>query len=325
MSGGGYIISEAALAEKRSRYSWNNWLDQAQRPASEHEETKIQRAATMASAIVTNNAILVAEGARIFPQGSYYNNTNVRREADMDLRVQLPAIFTHYMDQIPEAEGDLALGYTKTGSSFGSTLEVVRSNLLKDCIARFGASNVDGTGNKAITVSGLDGSRADCDLVPAFHLHAISRHPEGGYSRSIGVAIIGRDGRLTMNFPEEHHTNGIAKRANTSHRFKRYTRMLKRLNYELETVGDLQKRLPSFLVECLTYVVENEYFLVEADDHYLRLVRILNRLSDKLRDPSWCADATEVNEIKFLFRSGQSWTRDQAITFVASALRRLEV
>lgn len=95
----------------------------------------------MASAIVTNNPVFVAEGARNLPQGIYYNNTNVRREVDIDLRVQLPNIYTHYIDQISEAEGDVALGYVRgTGPSFAATLQLVRSSLLTDCIAKFGAA-----------------------------------------------------------------------------------------------------------------------------------------------------------------------------------------
>lgn len=78
----GFTLLEAALAKTRSRLSWNDWLSHAER-ASDHEED--QHAATMASEIVKSNPVLIAERAGIFPQGSYFNNTNVRTEADLDL------------------------------------------------------------------------------------------------------------------------------------------------------------------------------------------------------------------------------------------------
>jgi hypothetical protein len=98
--------------------------------------------------------------------------------------------------------------------------------------------------------------------------------------------------------------------------------MLKRLNYELEGTGDIPKRLPSFLVECLVYTVEDTYFLID-EDRYDRLLRILGRLYDRLCDNAWTQDATEVNNIKLLFREGQAWTHQQALQFVAAAIGRL--
>ena len=77
------ICLESALAVSRSRSSWNSWLEQAEKPASDHEEAQIERAANMATAIVTANQFLNSIGVRVFAQGSYYNNTNTRNEADM--------------------------------------------------------------------------------------------------------------------------------------------------------------------------------------------------------------------------------------------------
>jgi hypothetical protein len=73
------------------------------------------------------------------------------------------------------------------------------------------------------------------------------------------------------------------------------------------------------------YAVEDEHFLYELDDRYLRLLRILMRLDVLLASDQWCENATEVNEIKFLFRSAQSWSRPEARLFVTAALNRLSV
>lgn len=277
----------------------------------------------MVTNLVNNHAPLIAQNCKIIPQGSYYNNTNVRLEADMDLRLQLPGIKTLFGTGVDEKAADEALGYTYSGPTFHQTLTDVRRELIKILVPQFGSANVDATGNKAITVAGLDGSRADCDIVPAFSLHFISKNPYGGFSTIKGAGILGQNGSWTLNFPDQHHDNGVEKRENTRHRFKRNVRMLKRLNYELEERGDIPKRLPSFLVECLVYVVDDAFFLDDNDDRFSRLLKILLHIQSLLSDSNWISGATEVNDIKYLFRDGQAWTADQARSFVSAAINRL--
>ena len=83
--------------------------------------------------------------------------------------------------------------------------------------------------------------------------------------------------------------------------------------------------MPSFLVECLTYAVEDQYFLVETDDRYDRANRILQRMRELLDSPLWTRIATEINGIKFLFNIAQPWTVDDAKGFVALALAQLRI
>jgi hypothetical protein len=321
MSGGGYTLLESALAVARSRSSWNSWLEQAEKPASDHEEAKIERAASMAAAIVNSNQFLAAAGVRVLPQGSYHNNTNTRNEADMDHRVQMAGIRIIYGDGVDPVT-TYSQNYVPLERTLEDTASLVRAYLARDLIDKFKQDNVDVSGNKAITVTGLDGSRADCDLVPAFHFHLFQSYNGTPYKIE-GVAIPGKDGSWTENFPKQHHDNGIAKRTRTSHRFKRNVRMLKRLNYELADNGDIDRRLPSFFIECLVYAVEDEHFCIDADDRFLRLLRILWRLEVLLGTSDWCERATEVNEIKFLFRPNQAWTLAQAQNFVTAALNRM--
>lgn len=323
MSNGLHQVIEEALAKSRTRASWNDRLTHWERPASDHEEAKIERAARMVSNIISTNRWLTAEGVSVRPQGSYFNNTNVRLEADMDVRVQHPSLRVIYHKGVDPVRADASLGYTLTGKSLPEVMAKMRGELEQDLIAAFGAERVDCTGSKAIRVDGLDGSRADCDVVPAFTLHVINTGDDSPFPTE-GVAILGKDGAWTLNFPEQHHENGKAKRARTAHRFKKVVRMLKQLNYELEYVGDLPKRMPSFLVECLVYSVGDHHFLAADDDRYTRLLRVLHGSWDLLHQNQWVENATEVNEIKFLFRDGQAWTVEQARGFVSAAIARLE-
>ncbi|UVF19996.1 hypothetical protein HPT29_002255 [Microvirga terrae] len=323
MAGGHNYLLEA-LGEARTRSSWNDRLAHWERPASDHEETKIQRAANMARDIIARNAWLQSEGVTAEPQGSYFNNTNVRLDSDMDLRAQHPAIKTEYAVGIAPVEADRALGYYDIGRNLSDIVGDVRRQLGGDLIMRFGAENVE-IGNKAITVSGLSGSRADVDVVPAFKLHWVRRSVGdlfGDYYHIEGVAILSTDGRWTYNFPAQHHANGKAKRERTRHRFKKVVRQLKRLNYEIAELRLIPQKLPSFLIECLVYAIEDQHFLYQ-EDHYDRLRRILLRTSELVIDDAWAASATEINEIKLLFANGQPWTIQQVRGFILAAIQRL--
>ncbi|MGF9759816.1 hypothetical protein AAII07_31935 [Microvirga sp. 0TCS3.31] len=319
------LLAEA-IAKARSRSSWNDRLEHWARPASDHEEDKIQRAARMARAVVLGNKWLAAEGVTIQPQGSYFNNTNVRLDSDMDLRAQHSAIKVEYGAGIAAEHADSALGYYGTGRTFPEVALDMRRQLGNDLTQRFGAGNVE-IGNKAIAVAGLSGSRADVDVVPAFRLHWVQRTQSllsiGDFFTTEGVAILGTDGSWTYNFPEQHHANGKAKRESTGRRFKKVVRMLKRLNYDLVDVGFMPKKLPSFLIESLVYNIEDYLFLYK-EDHYARLKRIVTRISEQVDNPFSVAIAKEVNGIKPLF-SGQPWTTADVKVFVAAALLRLEI
>ena len=100
--------------------------------------------------------------------------------------------------------------------------------------------------------------------------------------------------------------------------------MLKRLRDELVEGGAIKaEQVPSFLVECLVYGVEDGYFLVEPDDRYDRLLRVVTRIHEQLNDASWVGTAREINGVKLLFGVHQGWTLDAAKKFSAEAWVRL--
>lgn len=84
-----------------------------------------------------------------------------------------------------------------------------------------------------------------------------------------------------------------------------------------------QKQVPSFLIESLTYAVDDGYFLIDSDDQYYRILRILYRMKELLSDPNWVGNATEINGIKYLFRPAQPWSIEDAKAFVLAAINRL--
>src|SRR5262249_41085555 len=189
----------------------------------------------------------------------------------------------------------VVLGYTFPGPTLGQIVAQMRSEMASMFTRQFGALNVETDGNKAIRVKSVPGSRAPVDVVPWSRLHYV-RWDGYRYVVTEGVAIQARDGTITFNFPDQHHGNRIQKRARTQLRFKRNVRMLKRLRDELVEGGAIKaEEVPSFLVECLVYAVEDSYFLVETDDRYDRLLRVVTRIHEQLNDASWVGAAREIN------------------------------
>ena len=208
-------------------------------------------------------------------------------------------------------------GYYHTGVSFGYASDRMRAEIRSELIAAFGALAVDDSGNKAIRVKGLEGSRSEVDVVPCFTLHHITGQTILGQTTVLGTAILSKDkANWTLNYPDQHSENGRNKRLNTGLQFKRVVRIVKRLRADMTERGICHDKVPSFLVECLLYLVEDHYFAEPSDDSYGRVSRVINRLAEILANPLIAYTRLEINGIKSLFGGGQAWTLDTAINFV---------
>lgn len=77
------------------------------------------------------------------------------------------------------------------------------------------------------------------------------------------------------------------------------------------------KNIPSFLVECLIWNVPNASLMnpTWSEDMRAALAYLFNNTM-KFEN---CQEWGEVNELKYLFRSSQPWTREQAHNFVSAA------
>lgn len=324
------ILEQALLAASRSRASWNDRFQHWERPASDTEEAQIERTASEVRQALRANRWLASEGVMINPQGSYHNNTNVRREADMDLCALHPMLAVEAAPGVPYDFARAQVGgYYHTGQSNWA----VAARMRDEIVASLNSGSAFGPqvirhGPKAVTVSGVPNSRAPVDIVPAVRLHYLVQISPLSLAPSFraieGIAIFCANGRIIRNFPQQHHENGIAKRACTGLWFKKVVRSLKSLRDELVGLGRLQDgQVPSFLIECLVYRVEDEFFVVPCDDRYDRVRRVLLRIRDQLANDLYSMFMFEINDVKPLFANTQPWTVGDVRTFVAAALARL--
>jgi hypothetical protein len=308
----------------RRRSSWNDRLAHWEKAESTTETIAIERGRSVVQGILESDRELVLERIRFVPQGSFTNRTNVRNEADIDLRIQHPSLRIEHAPGIDQGPANAAFGYHDEGRTFAQIAGDMRSTIATELKASLGNANVDDSGKKAIRVKGVTGSRGEVDVVPCFTLHHIYV-PQGSwhYNRIEGVAILGTDGGWTLNYPDQHIANGRLKRTTTRHQFKRMVRIVKRMQSDMIDCGVITERVPSFLVECLVYLVEDHHFLVN-EDRYDRVKRILTRSLEIISQQGQALyNLPEINGIKPLFGSQQAWTVEKARWFLASAIRHL--
>jgi hypothetical protein len=313
----------AGTESARRRAEWNARFEYWEKPATVSEEGRIDRAWNNVAVALQASSWLTNEGVEIRPQGSYHNNTNVRTEADIDLRAGHRSLKIEYHENVLRQCADSVLAYSDYGLTFSQIFTGLRTELTQYLSDAFGRGNIV-PGTKAVRVKGITGSRAEVDVVPTIRYHYVRWLDHfSRYDVVEGVAILSTDGRWTVNFPEQHNLNGITKRSLTSHRFKKIVRIFKRMRADLAERGLLSVSVPSFLVECLVYNVEDNYFLVEDDDRYERVRRVALRMQALLANEEWAARMMEINGVKWLFHPEQAWTYSAALTFANAVVAHL--
>ncbi len=277
-------------------------------------KTEADKCANAESAVrdaISNDEELRDEDITVFPQGSYRARTNVRRESDVDICVRYNTTF------FPDYPAD------KTREDFGILPGTMKFDEFKDMVEsalvnHFGGSSVK-RGNKAFDVH-ANTYRIDADVVPTFEHRRYTGqyYPNGTHYYLSGVAFDADDGTRIINWPQQNYDNGVAKNERTNRHFKRLVRIVKRLRYKMEDEGAAAaKNIPSFLIECLVWNCPDAAFLHDtysADTRY-----VLAHLFNNTRKDEECREWGEENELKYLFRAGQSWTRQQAHDFVSAA------
>jgi len=131
-----------------------------------------------------------------------------------------------------------------------------------------------------------------------------------------GTKIFPDRGGEIINWPQQHYENGVAKNDRTRRRFKGMVRAVKHLENEMLEKG-LVDEVPSYLLECLVFNIEDDCF--GHDTLYADFRCVLARIYNGTMTDERCNEWVEVNDIKYLFRPSQRWTREQAHDFATRA------
>lgn len=199
---------------------------------------------------------------KLFVQGSYANNTNVRTQSDVDVAVIQEEVFTTEY----RSSGTI---YSQSDSDYGFVTAPTPAKAFKDevqeCLeAKFG-NDVERK-NISIKVHG-NSYRKDADTVPCRRY----RDYRGDYSKNAsnyvgGIVIITDNGARIINYPEQHIEKGREKNVSTHHHYKKMVRIMKKMRYLMEEstyspYAVAAGGVSSFMLESLLWNIEDQWYL----------------------------------------------------------------
>lgn len=280
-------------------------------PPSDSEQTRCENAERVIKNAIQNSDQLKYRDIRVFAQGSYKNNTNVRLDSDVDICVCLMDTFTTNYQFAPtlsdETFGIVAATYTY--GQFKNDLECA-------LITAFGKENVK-RGNKAFDVK-ENTYRVEADVVPCIE----NRRYSTDHTYESGTTIYPDQGDAIYSWPEQHYDNGVRKNVDTGRRYKRLVRVMKNLRNSLSDQGVQGiDAIPSFLNECLVWNTPDKIITTGSVSDAMR--DMLEYLWHSLETDSVSREWGEVSDMQYLFFPSRPWTREQARTWVATAWNAL--
>ncbi len=208
-------------------------------------------------------------------QGSYANNTNIKRYSDVDVSVIYKSILPVNFDY-----------------SFGNFKKEIYNALYK----KFGNDVV--RKNKSINIKG-NSYRKSIDVVAAF---SITNNIEDG------IQFLTDKGEKIINYPLKQIKNENLKNKQTNYMFKRYVRIFKNIKEDMEESNiESAKKVGSFQIESLLWNFDNSEFtkyqnLAYGVEDIIADLRIKKYLLDHYRESNGiknlCQDSNMKNNMQ---------------------------
>jgi hypothetical protein len=292
---------------------WETTFSTWYQRASDAEQTRYENTRKAIDEALRRHSRLSSYAFDVYAKGSYPAFTNVVRDSDVDIAAELTSYYTS--EFIHDAEG-MTLADVGTPYTGDATLAGFKDDVAAALTAAFGSAAVR-RGKKAIHIR--ESSRSlKADVVPCVtHKTWVSRS-----SPRVGIQLLNdaRPYQKIHNYPKQHLEEGTRKNDATSRRYKRVVRILKRLENEMVERGVIDV-VPSFLIESAVYNVPNPSF--RAGTWTERVANALTHIFNGTRTDDCIAsmDWLEVNRCKYLFASGQTWSRESANDFALAAWR----
>lgn len=240
----------------------------------------------------------------VYLQGSYKNSTNIRNSSDVDIVVELTAVYYTDTTQLsPSAKQE----YDRHRSSSEFKFEYFRSQVHQALVKAFG-NNVVHPAPKCIKID-EHGTYTSADVVPCYTHKVFLNFPDNSERDSRkGMAFNTDTGTRIVNFPKQHFDAMTKKSTDTDGKFKEYVRLFKTLKEELIVSGQLgEGEAPSYYIENLLFNVPNSYFM-GAGTYTNKFYGILKYIYDANESDAvlryQCA-----NQFQLLF-SDTTWNRE---------------
>lgn len=224
-------------------------------------------------------------------KGSYNNGTNVKIDSDVDIYALFNGWYlvdTQHQCISERHHGD------------GQTCEYHRQHLECALSAKFGNQVKKGT--KAFKIK-ENSYKHEADI-----MGAVLAKDDNNIEIYNGIRTFFNDGATSITYPKQDKNNSDYKDAMSAGYYKQMVRIFKGIK------NDLGLDIPSFLIECMVYNVDNGYISDPYSD-YLQKAQNIVALWDRFL-PSQASQFVELNEIKLLFSPQQKWTVQDAMNFV---------
>jgi hypothetical protein len=283
-----------------------NWT----KPPSDSEETKLSE--RMVREAISEDEKLKSKLTETFGQGSYANNTNVRLNSDIDINVKYTGGF--YFG-LPEGKERSDFGLN---SSSNYSYAEFKDDVEKALINGFDSDSVE-RNDKCITIRG-NTYRVETDVVPTWEYRKYNN--DGSYV--IGVKFCSDSSKWIVNYPKQHIENGKNKNSKTYRRFKKLTRLHRKLRYKMIEDGEnVSVNITSFLLECLVWNVPNR-IINDYETWTERLKNSIVYLYNNTKEEDLCKEWGEVSELLYLFRANRKWSREDVNLYLEKLWNYLE-
>ncbi|MFC2072025.1 nucleotidyltransferase [Chloroflexota bacterium] len=228
----------------------------------------------------------------VFLQGSYKNDTNLRRDSDVDVVVELAARLKPRV---------AALSGNQLEQDQFHKLAFQRWHSFRDQVMK--ALRI-AYGNKAVT-SGRKSIKLAKGQIPASADVVVTLHSENGIT-----FYLASEHRWVVSYPQQHHSKGLKKERSTNNRYKRTIRMFKAARNHLLKNNKIKDGMaPSYFIECLLYNVPDNLFKESISQSY---IDIIGYLTNKDLRQFKCQ-----NGVRELFgQSKDLWNIDKAQNFI---------
>ena len=290
-------ISEATLS------SWTG-------RASDAEDERYDNARRAIVDAIRGSSAFNDANLSVYAKGSYPNHTNVVRDSDVDVAVEMTSILKLGFEHNAAGMRMQDFGIEPYSGSYDP--DDLKDDVEAALKAKFGASAVT-RGNNALHVR-QSSTRLAADVVPCY----TSRIYIDRYGKKIdGIKIEPDRGASIHNYPAQHLEEGRTKNTNTMRRYKSVVRILKRLENKMVAENVIQV-VPSFLIESLVWNTTNTVF-TSGTSWTVRVQGVLVHVWDGLATVDAEGQWVEANAVQMLFGSHQTWTREQARQFAYDA------
>ncbi len=293
-------------------------LDAWTSPAFNNEDERRKNTEAMIAEAIRGHDLLRTLSIDVYAKGSYKNNTNVRRDSDVDIAVEYTGItFSEYGSETSREAVWREQGLTAYSGPFrtssGATNIAAFKNAVGDALVGAFGSGAVSRSNKVFTVRESSRSLA-ADVVPCatYRKYWSPRR----FIEGIRLLPDNDPGYWVTNYPDQHYRNGVDKNEATTMRFKKLVRILKNLENQMVDEG-VCPVVASYLIESLVFNCPDSCF---ASSTWAARVRsVLAHAWEDTEEAESEKRWMEVNGIKYLFHTHQKWSRDEARSFVHEA------